>query len=417
MTSLTTNRSLGRIPHGLRLLSLLLVFSCLVIFSGGPVVANSEKEKTDSARADGHARLLLYAARVFDGKDLRNNAAVLIDGLEIVGVGSKDDFRGKAVREMDLGDSTILPGFIELHAHLLLHKIPRDIILRHGITTVRDVGGPLLAPSGGNGELRLLTAGPIITVQSGYPISVFGKGYVAETVQSPAEAKQLVRRLVAGGAAVIKIALEPGGEIGAPWSMAHHISTGPPWPMSPLETVSAVVDEAHRLRKIVTAHIGERQGAALALAAGVDEWAHVPCAEVDQALLRQAVRQKVKVVTTLDTMSHCSGVLANAANLAKEGATFLYGAEIAHTDVPWGIDAQELKMMRHAAGMSALDVFRAATSEAGVELGMAPLGALSTGAPADIIAVRGNPFENFKLLEYPDLVISGGRIVVNQYNK
>jgi len=46
---------------------------------------------------------------------------------------------------------------------------------------------------------------------------------------------------------------------------------------------------------------------------------------------------------------------------------------------------------------------------------MAPLGTLSFGAPADIIPVRGNPFKNFKLLEYPDLVVSGGRFVVNNF--
>ncbi len=373
--------------------ALLLSILCLSIFCRGAAAAGPNSGKQVSAEPADHGRLLIYAARLFDGKELRNNAAVLIGGQEIIGVGSKEELQPKADREMDLGDSTILPGFIELHAHLLLRKVPRDIVLRHGVTTVRDVGGPLLPPSGGVGELRLLTAGPIITVQGGYPISVFGKGYVAETVQSPEAARELVRKLLAGGAAVIKIALEPGGEIGAPWSMAHHASVQPPWPMSSLETVSAIVTEAHRLGKRVTAHIGEGQGAALALAAGVDEWAHVPCAEVDEAVLRQAVRQKVKVVTTLDTMSHCSGVFSNAAILANAGAHFLYGAEIAHTDVPWGIDAQELQLMHHVAGMSALDVIKAATSEAGMELGMAPLGTLSPGAPADIIAVRGDPVD------------------------
>jgi imidazolonepropionase-like amidohydrolase len=405
------------VPRPAHLLQLLTVLCCLSAFASAPALGDANGAKWDSVESDGGSRLLLYAARLFDGKDLRNNAAVLIRGREIIGVGSRDELRSKADREMDLGDSTIMPGFIELHAHLLLRKVPREIVLRHGVTTVRDVGGPLLPPSGGVGELRLLTAGPIITVQGGYPISVFGKGYVAETAQTPDEARELVRKLVAGGAAVIKIALEPGGEIGAPWSMAHQVSAQPPWPMSSLKTVSAVVEEAHRLGKRVTAHIGEGQGAALALAAGVDEWAHVPCAEVDESVLHQAVRQKVKVVTTLDTMSHCSGVFANAAALARAGANFLYGAEIAHTDVPWGIDAQELQLMHHVIGMSPLDAFRAATSEAGVELGLSPLGTLTPGAPADIIAVKGDPFQNFKLLEYPDLVVSGGRIVVNQFGK
>jgi imidazolonepropionase-like amidohydrolase len=65
--------------------------------------------------------------------------------------------------------------------------------------------------------------------------------------------------------------------------------------------------------------------------------------------------------------------------------------------------------------MSPLELFRTATSKAGEHLGLAPLGTLTRGAPADIIAVRGNPFENFKPLEYPDLVISGGRVVVNKF--
>ena len=185
--------------------------------------------------------------------------------------------------------------------------------------------------------------------------------------------------------------------------------------MASVEIVSAIVAEAHRLGKRVTAHVAESQGVALALAAGVDEWAHVPCLEIGEDLLRKAVVQGVRVVTTLDTLSHCPGTVANARNLARLGANFLYGAEIAHMEIPWGIDAQELHLMGQLTGMSPRDLFRTATATAGAYLGMAPLGTLSPGAPADIIAVRGDPFKNLKLLEYPDLVISGGRIVVNEF--
>lgn len=407
--------------HNLRLFLFLLTLGYLAICCGfaRPCAAESSRERPVAAQTDDNTRLLIAAARVFDGNDLRNNTAVLVAGGEIIAVGSPGELRGQADREMNLGDSTILPGFIELHAHVALRKIPRDTVLRHGITTVRDVGGPLLPPSGGDGHLRLLTAGPIITVQRGYPISVFGKGWVAEPVQSAEEARQLVRKHVEGGAVVIKIALEPGGEPGAPWTnfaMSQEGATPPPWPMASFEIVSAIVAEAHRLGKLVSAHIAESQGVAIALAAGVDEWAHVPCLEVGEDLLRQAVRQGVKVMTTLDTLSHCSGIYANATRLAELGATFLYGAEIAHMEIPWGIDAQELHLMGQLTGMSALDLFRTATAKAGAHLGMAPLGTLSPGAPADIIAVRGDPFKDFKLLEYPDLVISGGRIVVNEFD-
>lgn len=402
----------GRPPRLLALGALAMLFFAL----GSGAVSPGAGDR--SAEWDDGERILLLAARVFDGNELRNNAGVLVAGRDILAVGAPAELRGHADREIDLGDSTILPGFIELHAHVTVRRVPRDTVLRHGVTTVRDIGGPLLAPSGGDGHLRLLTAGPIITVPGGYPIPVFGKGYIAEAVRSAEEARLFVRKLVEGGAVVIKVALEPGGEPGAPWTAwtaSQAGSTPPPWPMASVEIVSAIVAEAHRLGKLVAAHIAESQGVAIALAAGVDEWAHIPCSEIGEDLLRQAVRQGVKVVTTLDTLSHCSGIRANATRLAELGATFLYGAEIAHPEIPWGIDAQELHLMEQFTGMSALDLFRTATAEAGKELGMAPLGTLSPGAPADIIAVRGDPFKNFKLLEYPDLVISGGRIVVNEF--
>ena len=113
----------------------------------------------------------------------------------------------------------------------------------------------------------------------------------------------------------------------------------------------------------------------------------------------------------LDTLSHCTGVAGNARQLAEAGIQLLYGTDLAHLDVPWGIDAQELQLMVYTAhGVRAqLDVLSAATARAGEHLGLAPLGQLIEGAPADLIGVRGNPLEQFKPLEYPDLVVVGGR--------
>lgn len=382
---------------------------CLFILLTGSF-ANEAPTQTKNAEI-----VLITAHKLFDGVRFRQDEAILLKGDIIAAVGPPERLREGATRIIELQDATILPGFIELHAHSLIRNVPLDTILRHGVTTVRDVGGPLVSISGGAGKLRLLTAGPILTVQNGYPISTFGKGYIAESVDTPEQARALVRKLVDGGAAVIKIALEPGGEPGAPWTQAHHGAAAPPWPMANREIVSSIVAEAHRMGKIVTAHIGENNGAAIALSTGVDEWAHVPCMEIDDALIAQAANQKIKVVTTLDTMSHCPGVFANARKLAKAGVSLLYGAEIAHADIPWGIDAQELQLMHHAAGMSTEEVLKAATSEAGKELGMEPLGHLIAGAPADLIAVKGDPEKNLKILEYPDLVMSGGVIVSNNF--
>ncbi len=379
------------------------------------------------ARETGQTSWLIHAARVFDGNSIRTNTSVLvIDGV-VAQVDAREAFKSTAAKVIDLGDATLLPGFIELHAHTAFQHIPADTVLKHGITTVRDVGGPLHQPYGGAGSLRVLTSGPIITAPGGYPIPELGTENIAIAVATEQQARETVRALINGGAVVIKVALEPGGEAGAPWASGHHHAghgghdrkashAKTAWPLLPENIVEAIVDEAHKLGRKVTAHIGEAKGAKIALDAGIDEWAHLPCAVIPDVLLKQAAAQNVKTVTTLDTLSKCTGVAHNARVLAALGGEFLYGAEIAHPDIPWGIDAQELIAMMHTTNMRPIEVLRSATSKSGRYLNIPLLGTLQPGAPADMIAVKGDPTAALKILEYPDLVMSGGHCVVNNFD-
>ncbi|MDD2800388.1 MAG: amidohydrolase family protein [Methylococcales bacterium] len=378
--------------------------------------------------------LLIHAARVFDGTDFKSDTSVLVVDGKVTQIDKREAFKNTTAKEIDLGDATLLPGFIELHAHLNYRHIPAETVLRHGITTLRDVGGPIQQPMGGDGSLRVLTSGPIITATDGYPIVNMGADNIAVAVNTEEEARATVRQLVKDGAVVIKVALEPGNESGAPWSGGHghhehasaeskHSHHKPAhaakalWPLLPLNVVKAIVSEAHSLNRKVTAHLAEEKGARLALEAGVDEWAHMPCDAIPESLLKKAVAQKVKVISTLDTLSKCTGLAHNSKILSGLGAEFLYGAEIAHPDIPWGIDANELMLMMHLANMPMLDVLRSATSKAGAYLDIPLLGTLQANAPADLIAIKGDIKESFKPLEYPDLVISGGKIVVNNFVK
>jgi cytosine/adenosine deaminase-related metal-dependent hydrolase len=355
-------------------------------------------------------RYVVAADRVFDGTRVLEHHAVAVSGDRIAAVAPVDRLPGPGQRIRFAG--TLLPGFIDLHGHPRLGQVPPETILRHGLTTIRDTGGPLVAPSGGDGRLRMLSAGPILTAPGGYPIPVFGPGAGLE-VPDVQTARTAVGQLVAGGAALIKVALEPGGSPGAPWS-GHQLGSPPPWPIPSLEVVRAIVEEAHAHGRIVSVHLSGPEGAGRALDAGVDEWAHVPCDPIPTELVARAAAAGVRVVSTLDTQSHCTGAADNASQLVQAGIRLLYGTDLAHPDVPWGIDAQELQLMLHAArgALTPLEVLSAATARAGEHLGLAPLGRLVEGAPADLIGVLGNPFEQFKLLEYPDLVVSGGATIV-----
>ncbi len=411
------------------------LLGCLLISGGcGNLLAHEgEDHASDNQKTEKPVPCQVLAAdRLFDGVNLQTEMAVLLKKDKVVKVGTFKELKKSCKKRIDLGDATLMPGFIELHGHVAYQNVPRDVILRHGVTTVRDVGGPLLAPAGGDGRLRLLTAGPIITGKGGYPSPVF-TGDVSAEIATADEAKTLVQSLVAGGANIIKLGLEPGGEVGAPWTTGHTPSTEPPWPMPSQEVVQAVVDEAHRLGKKVTAHVGEAQGLAMAIDAGVDEMAHVPCDLIPTTprdLLQEAVDKGIRFLSTVDTFSHCQGTHENLHRLVHLGAKLHYAAEIAHTEIPWGIDAQELHSLLHVymtvnpsadVGELVLKLFQSATSEAGKVLELGPeggldkLGTLTPGAPADVIAVRGNAFAQFKPMEYPDLVISGGRVIHNLF--
>jgi hypothetical protein len=385
---------------------------------------------------------IITADRLFDGYTLYPNEqhpdtnAVLIRGEKVANIGTFDNLKGECNKRIILGDSTIMPGFIESHAHITFGDILKDKVLEHGITTAQDTGGPLLPPAGGNGNLRLLSVGPIIQAPGGYPLNVFGGAsgldQIGYSVTSPTEAEDLVQKLVDDGATAIKIALEPGGEIGAPWMMPHGSNPipTPPWPILSQETINAIVSKAHSLDRRVIAHVGEEIGFKRAVDAGVDELAHIPCSLIPESLIQNAVAKNITFVTTIDTLGSCSGIDANLQLLTHiiennqgTGSEIIYGSEIAHENVPWGINGHELQLILHlTSGESinfddVLKVIKSATSQAGERLGVDDkLGTLSSGAPADLIVVRGNPFMNFKLLEYPDLVMSGGHIAVDHTN-
>jgi hypothetical protein len=436
--------------YKLRLFSLIRLMIVLFLWNGISFYSYAhEGESDNSGETEKLPRLascrIVTAARLFDGFELHEGWGVLLKKEKVAQIGPIVEIKKGCARKDRLGDATILPGFIESHAHITFQKVPKITVLRNGITTVQDTGGPLLPLEGGEGRLRLLSVGPIIQAPGGYPLNIFGGtgglDQVGYPVASIAEAQNLVQQLVDGGATAIKIALEPGGEPGAPWMMPHGENPVPaaPWPLLSEDIVKAIVDKAHALNKRVIVHAGEDIGFERALKAGADEFAHMPCAAINPDLLQQAAHTPGLIfVTTIDTLSSCvkdgMGIHSNTAQLAAkiadcnaatpgQCAGFLYGSEIGHDNVPWGINGEEMHMMlRLTSGQSidftdVLNVFKAATSKAGENLGDPLLGTLLPNAPADLIAVKGNPFERFKLLENPDLVISGGRVILNHFKK
>jgi imidazolonepropionase-like amidohydrolase len=179
-----------------------------------------------------------------------------------------------------------------------------------------------------------------------------------------------------------------------------------------LEVLESIVETAHSNELEVAALISERQGIVLSIKAGVDELAHTPCFKVEPSLLRRAISQDITMVSTLHIHSviGCPRAISNARTWLSLGGSYVYGSDMGNRGIPDALDIRELELMKKA-GLSPTEVLRAATSDAGANLGLAPLGKLTPGAVADLIVVDGNPLDDLHVLKSPTLVMSKGRIV------
>jgi imidazolonepropionase-like amidohydrolase len=210
------------------------------------------------------------------------------------------------------------------------------------------------------------------------------------------EARGAVRMLVRRGASVIKVGLSET------------------FPNLSLDELRAIVDEAHAAGVRVSAHVEDSAGARTALAAGVDDFAHMP-SQRDAALMERLAQARMEIVGTLHVISGSRriAVLANARAFVRAGGTLLYGSDFGNQGIPTGVDGLELQLM-HQAGVSRLDVLRNATSRSAAVLGRPDIGRLRGGASADVVVVRGDPSVDLRVVSsVPDFLLVRGQAVVD----
>jgi imidazolonepropionase-like amidohydrolase len=399
----------------------------------------------------------LKAARLFDGKSgsLKPNGVVLVRGTKIAAAGSGLAIPAGA-EVLDLGDATLSPGFIDAHTHLtgestddwkqgFVDRFRRELaekaiestvharkVLEAGFTTVRDVGSDDMLDVGlRNAIARGLVPGPRMLV-SVHALGARG-GHADETglrhdllrelgpaegiAHGPEGFREAVRFQVKYGADVIKFCAS-GGVL----SLADEVDT----PQLTPEEMTALVDEAHRLRKKVAAHChGDRAGRA-AILAGVDSIEHGSfLGEQTLALMKT---RGTFLVPTLLAADWIGGKLekyppeiaakARAALAARSemfrtavrlGVRIGFGTDSAVS--PHGINAREFALMT-GLGMPPVDALKSATSVDAELLGIAAkAGTLEPGMLADIIAMPGDPTADITATERVFFVMKEGKII------
>ena len=297
-------------------------------------------------------------------------------------------------------ESWIGPGMIDAHVHLGFASAEAE--LQRGLVAVRDLGAPseLLAgwravsPSEVAAMLTLVASGPILTAPLGYPSTSWGADGYARFVESPDDARSAVDLLVAEGADLVKVALEPSG--GAP--------------VPSLGVVQAIVAAAHDHGLAVTVHALSAPMVTLALDAGVDELCHVPVERLTDAEILRIVEAGVPVVSTIETHSRNSSATDNAARLVAAGGILIYGTDLGNAGTRAGVDARELRHLS-AAGLGPFGALRAATQGAANAAGFggkAGSGRLEVGEAARITMLAGNPLDpaaSDTLWQHPTVIV------------
>jgi len=395
-------------------------------------------------------RIAIKAARLIDGRgNVAAPGVVVVRGNKIESVGGAVPGDAKII---DLGDSTLLPGLIDAHVHVLLQgditaadydeqlfkeslayralratKALR-IALQHGFTTVRDLetegamytdvdlkkainAGIIEGP-------RMVVSTRAMSVTGGYGPSGYAPDVTypmgVQIVDGVENARKAVREQIWHGADWIKVYADRSYFVAKDGTLSSI-------PTFTADEMKAIVDEAHRLRHKVAAHAMARPGISNALAAGVDSIEHG--VSIPDDLIDIMVAKGVYLCPTLSVTDYVApgrgGVWAmmptfhhdSFRRALRKGVKIAFGTDAGGFDWTALNEAKEFEYETRF-GMTPMQAIESATRVAAELLDMSDrVGTIEPGKLADLVAVPGDPLKDITAMERVSFVMKDG---VNQ---
>jgi imidazolonepropionase-like amidohydrolase len=382
---------------------------------------------------------LLKPAHVFDGEAMHEGWAVRVkdDRIEAAGPAAGIDASGAKV--IELAASTLMPGLVEGHSHILLHaysETPWNDQVEHeglglrvaratnhlrstlmaGFTTIRDLGtegagyadvelkqavdqGIILGP-------RMLVATRAIVATGSYGPKGFAPEWRvpqgAEEADGVDSLIRAVRDQIGHGADWIKLY---GDYRWGPHPGSH--------PTFSLEEMKLAIETAKSAGVPVAVHTSTPEGMRRAILAGAETIEHGN--DGTPEIFQLMAERHVALCPTLTAGSggHLGRTEESPAMMRKRasfkaaleaGVVILSGSDVG--TFPHGDNAYELERMVDF-GMSPVAALRAATAVAGHVLHM-EIGQVKPGMLADLIAIDGDPTKEISALRNVKFVMKGG---------
>ena len=367
------------------------------------------------------ATLVIHAGHLIaePGKPATTNQSIVISAGKVVAI--QDGFiQGDTT--IELQDSWVMPGLIDMHTHvtgelepnqpiagafdhaymgrpaqLVLSMLPRmKKLLMNGFTTIRNVGDPSsttydLRDAINDGAVvgpRMFAIESQIGVDGGdYDASKWGvrrdlEQFVTNrgNCSGVVECTRVVREEVNRGADVIKFR-----QAGAP-------ASDPAVEMVESEDeVKAIIDTAHKLDRKVAVHVmGSPKFLHLVIADGADTIEHGPLDDASIALMKKHGTAYTPTLLAAKTIDYrYDDAAASTGKAYRAGIPVIFGTDLGIV----GPDRshEELALL-NAAGLPPEQVLRAATVNAATALGRGDsLGSIAPGKIADVIAMKFDP--------------------------
>lgn len=391
---------------------------------------------------------VLHAARLLevDTGRVLTPGEVLVEGDRIMAVGASVQ-RPAGAELIDLGDSTLLPGLIDVHVHLFLHpgaedlqtveeSVPQRTIrailaakddLMAGFTAERDMG----TEGAGSADTAVRDAinsgsvpGPRLRI-CGNAVDILG-GHEDANGFNPAQ-HVLSNATYADGAQELIAVIRQQHKEGSDFVKIYE--TGPdrmrdgvlhtPYQYTAAE-LKAAVDEAARLGGSVAVHAMGEPGTLYAAQAGVASIDHAT--QLSEETMRIMKAKHIPAVPTFTVFEYFAQSTADRpgrderplleykikefSKQVAAGIPFAVGSDVG--PFPHGTQAREFELMVKY-GMKPLAVLQADMINGARLLGWdGQIGALKPGYYADVVAVPGSPLDDITVLEHVSFVMKGG---------